>query len=194
MFAMEESDLATVSRARNGDSDAFRMLVERHSRSVFGLVYRMTGNAQDAEDLVQETFIKAFRNLKGFEDRAHFGSWLYRIAVNCFLDWKRRHRTHVELDGNIEPKIEQTALGFARHKANPDQLLLSMELQQRMEAGLAELSAKERAAFVLRHFEGMSIQEIGQLLDLDASAAKHSVYRAVQKMRRVLAPMMSQTG
>ena len=193
MVAMEESDLAAVCRARNGDADAFRTLVERHSRSVFRLTYRMTGNEQDAEDLVQETFIKAFRKLKGFEERARFGSWLHRIAVNCFFDWKRRHRTHEQLDENIEPRVQTGAFVFAGHKSNPDQLLLSMELQQRLEAGLSELSTQERAAFVLRHFEGMSIEEIGRLLDLDISAAKHSVFRAVKKMRRVLSPMVSQT-
>jgi RNA polymerase sigma-70 factor (ECF subfamily) len=193
MVAMEESDLATVGRARNGDADAFRALVERHSRSVFRLVYRMTGNEQDAEDLVQETFIKAFKNLKGFEERAHFGSWLYRIAVNCFLDWKRRRRPHEELNESIEPQVQPGAAGFAGHKANPDQMLLRLEVRRRVEAGLEELSAKERSAFVLRHFEGMSIEEIGRMLDLDISAAKHSVFRAVRKMRRVLAPMVSQT-
>ena len=194
MITMEESDLATVARARNGDAEAFRALVERHSHSVFRLVYRMTGNAQDAEDLVQETFIKAFRNLKGFEERAHFGSWLYRIAVNCFLDWRRRRHPHEELRENVESQIQAGAVGYARHKCNPDQVLLRMELQRRLKAGLEELSTKERSAFVLRHFEGMSIAEIGRLLDLDTSAAKHSVFRAVQKMRRVLAPMVSRTA
>ena len=72
-------------------------------------------------------------------------------------------------------------------------MLLRLEVRRRVEAGLEELSPKERAAFILRHFEGMSIEEIGGLLDLDISAAKHSVFRAVRKMRRVLAPMMSQT-
>jgi len=190
---MEESDLATVGRARNGDADAFRALVERHSRSVFRLVYRMTGNEQDAEDLVQETFIKAFRNLEGFEERANFGSWLYRIAVNCFLDWRRKRRPLEELDESVEPRIQAGAAGFAAHKVNPDERLLHMEVRQKVEAGLEELSSKERSAFILRHFEGMSIAEIGQILDLDISATKHSVFRAVQKMRRVLAPMVRHT-
>src|SRR3974390_265407 len=124
---MEDSDLATVGRARDGDADAFRALVERHSRSVFRLVYRMTGNEQDAEDLVQETFIKAFRNLGGFEERAHFGSWLYRIAVNCFVDWRRRRRPFEELDESVEPKIQPGAAGFAAHRVNPDERLLHLE-------------------------------------------------------------------
>ncbi len=193
MVSMEESELATVGRARKGDADAFRTLVERHSRTVFRVVYRMTGNTQDAEDLVQETFIKAFKNIDGFEERAHFGSWLHRIAVNCFLDWRRRHRTHEQLDEEIEPRLAPGTAAYAGQKSNSEELLLRMELKQRVEAGLEELSPKERSAFVLRHFEGMSIAEIGRILNLETSAAKHSVFRAVQKMRRVLAPMVGQT-
>ena len=193
MVAMEESDLATVSRARNGDAEAFRALVERHSKSVFRLVYRMTGNTHDTEDLVQETFIKAFKSLGGFEARAHFGTWLYRIAVNCFLDWRRKQRVHEELDEGNEPRIEPAAPGFAAHRSSSEQALFRMELRECVEAGLEELSPQERSAFVLRHFEGMSIAEIGRMLHLDTSAAKHSVFRAVQKMRRALAPMVSQS-
>ncbi len=88
--------------------------------------------------------------------------------------------------------MESGAAGYAGHRAGSEQMIFRMELKQRMEAGLEELSARERTAFILRHFEGMSIAEIGRLLDLDTSAAKHSVFRAVQKMRRVLAPMVSQ--
>jgi RNA polymerase sigma-70 factor (ECF subfamily) len=112
--------------------------------------------------------------------------------MNCFFDWKRRQRTHEELDEGIEVKIQAGATGFDPRKSDPDHLLRNLELQQRVEAGLTELSARERSAFVLRHFEGMSIAEIGRLLNLDTSAAKHSVFRAVQKMRRALAPMVSQ--
>src|SRR6202167_5097926 len=80
---MDMSDGTYVTRARSGDSDAFRMLVERHSRSLFRLAFRMTGNEQDAEDVVQESFLRAYRRLGRFEPRPNFGTWLYRIAANC---------------------------------------------------------------------------------------------------------------
>ena len=80
---------AVLARARQGDSEAFRALVERHSRSVFRLAYRMTGNEQDAEDVVQESFIRAYRQLGRFESRANFGTWLYRIVANCSVDLMR---------------------------------------------------------------------------------------------------------
>src|ERR1700694_3718000 len=92
---MEESDAAAVARAQAGDQDGFRVLVERHSRALFRLAYRMTGNEQDAEDMVQETFLRAYRQLGRFESRANFSTWLHRIAVNCSIDLIRG-RKHQE--------------------------------------------------------------------------------------------------
>src|SRR5438128_10170572 len=87
---MDASEAAAVlARARQGDGDAFRVLVERHSQSVFRLAFRMTGNEQDAEDVVQESFLRAYRQLGRFESRANFGTWLYRIAANCSVDLMR---------------------------------------------------------------------------------------------------------
>src|SRR4249920_3278347 len=86
---MPQTDAAAVALARDGDSEAFRALVERHSRAVYRLAHRMTGSPQDAEDVVQETFLKAYRQLGRFESRANFGTWLHRIAVNCAIDLHR---------------------------------------------------------------------------------------------------------
>ena len=88
-IGMEMTDAVTISRARNGDPDAFRQLVERHSQPIFRLAYRMTGNEHDADDVVQETFLRAYRQLGRFEERANFGTWLHRIGVNCALDLLR---------------------------------------------------------------------------------------------------------
>src|SRR5258705_13757490 len=93
---MEQSDAAAVAQARAGNSDAFRVLVERHSHRVFRLAYRMTGNEHDAEDLVQETFLRAYRKLGQFEARANFGTWLHRIAANCALDLLRKRKRDEE--------------------------------------------------------------------------------------------------
>src|SRR5216683_1515204 len=92
---MEWSDEAAAARAKAGDADAFRALVERHSRSLFRLAFRMMGNEQDAEDVVQESLIRAYRQLNRFESRANFGTWLYRITANCAVDLMRsRHARH----------------------------------------------------------------------------------------------------
>lgn len=188
-MSMEENDIAAVARAREGDGEAFRLLVERHSRSIFRLAYRLTGSEQDSEDLVQETFMRAFRKLNSFEQRANFGTWLYRIAVNCSMDLIRKRRIHEQLH---EEDADCGGAGAPHNGPNSDGRIYQIEVQQRVRSALKDLSPLERAAFVLRHFEGMSIEEIGDALGVRSSAAKHSIFRAVRKMRRALEPIVSQ--
>ncbi len=176
----------TVARARAGDGDAFRALVERHSRSIFRLAYRMTGNEHDAEDVVQETFLRAYRRLNRFESRSDFGTWLYRIAVNCSLDLIRGRRKHQERHDSTQQEESAEILSLPAKNPPQDHLVFSSEVQQRVAAALAEMSCNERAAFVLRHFQEMSIEEVGRALGLRTSATKHSIFRAVRKLRREL--------
>jgi RNA polymerase sigma-70 factor (ECF subfamily) len=189
MSWMEENDVVAVERARNGDSDAFRLLVERHSRAIFRLAFRMTGSEQDAEDVVQETFLRAYKNLGGFEERSHFGTWVHRIAVNCAFDWIRKHRKHEEFSVDVEPEevLMPTDTGS---RSGADKVLFEMDVRRRVELELGKLSVLERSAFVLRHYEGMSIDEIAGALGLQSSAAKQSIFRAVRKMRRALGPLV----
>jgi len=186
---MPQTDAATVALARDGNSDAFRELVERHSRAVFRLAHRMTGSASDAEDVVQETFLKAYRQLGRFESRANFGTWLHRIAVNCSIDLIRS-RPHRE-SGHDLADLEGIGAEAAHETAQrtPERLMLSTEVQDRISAAMSGLSPRERAAFVLRHFEGHSIEDISRSLGLKTNAAKHSIFRAVRKMRVALEPL-----
>src|SRR3954463_7429839 len=178
---------AVLARARQGDSEAFRALVERHSRSVFRLAVRMTGNEQDAEDVVQESFLRAYRQLGRFESRANFGTWPYRIVANCAVDVMRaRQSRHDQSRGE---SLDAAAELPAAEGHGPDRLAESAEIAARGEAAPQDLSALERAAFTLRHHEGRSIQEISQQLGVGASAAKHSVFRAVRKLRSSLASL-----
>ena len=189
---MPHTEAATVALARDGDSEAFRALVERHSRAVYRLAHRMTGNPSDAEDVVQETFLRAYKQLGRFESRANFGTWLHRIAVNCSIDLIRS-RPHREA-GHDTMDLEH--LGAAadadeQAQASPERLMLSTEVQERITAAMNGLSRMERAAFVLRHFEGQSIDEISRALGLKTNAAKHSIFRAVKKMRTALEPLVA---
>jgi len=185
---MDATDTAAaLARARHGDADAFGALVDRHSRRVFQLAFRMTGNAQDAEDIVQESFLRAYRQLGRFEARANFGTWLYRIVANCAVDFMRtkRHR-HERASRDAGDDWMDT---MAADTPGPERLAESAEIERRVTAALDALSPLERAAFTLRHFEGRSIDEIGHTLHLGTSAAKHSVFRAVKKLRAALAPL-----
>jgi RNA polymerase sigma-70 factor (ECF subfamily) len=181
---------AVLARARQGDSEAFQALVEGHSRSVFRLAYRMTGNEQDAEDVVQESFLRAYRQLGRFESRANFGTWLYRIVANCSVDLMRSKRArHDQMRGD---SLDEAMELPATCNPGPERMAQSAEIERRVQAALADLSPLERAAFRLRHYEGRSIEEISATLDLGTSAAKHSVFRAVKKLRVALAPLRSQ--
>ena len=186
---MELADRAFVAKARTGDPDAFRVLVDRHSRGLFRLAFRMTGNEPDAEDIVQESFLRAYRQLGKFDERASFGTWLYRIAVNCSLDLVRSRKRRAEQtgDGTAEDPV---TLAMSPSPA-PDRLAISGEVRDRVASAMNELSQAERAAFVLRHFEGQSIEDVSRILGCQPGAAKHSIFRAVQKLRRTLEPLVS---
>ncbi len=188
---MPQTDAATVALARDGDSEAFRALVERHSRAVYRLAHRMTGTTQDAEDVVQETFLKAYKQLSRFESRANFSTWLHRIAVNCSIDLirARPHRESAHDGPDLEHFSVDESLDAGR--ASPERLMLSTEVQDCVNTAMSSLSQMERAAFVLRHFEGRSIDEISQSLGLKTNATKHSIFRAVKKMRVALEPLVS---
>jgi RNA polymerase sigma-70 factor (ECF subfamily) len=189
---MPQTDAATVALARDGDSEAFRALVERHGRAVFRLAHRMTGNAQDAEDVVQETFLKAYKQLGRFESRANFGTWLHRIAVNCSIDLIRS-RPHRE-SGHDADDLEHFGAVSEGHESGqqtPERLMLSTEVYERVTGAMGGLSQMERAAFVLRHFEGQSIDDISRSLGLKVNATKHSIFRAVRKMRTALEPFVA---
>ncbi len=188
---MEGSDAAIVQQVRSGEPDAFGVLVERHSRSLFRLAYRMTGNEQDAEDVVQEAFLRAYRQLARFEARSSFGTWVYRIGVNCALDLMRSRQRHPEhpledtTDGERPARTELPAANPA-----PDRVVFGVEVQERVAAAMRRLTPAERAAFVLRHYEGYSSEEIGRALGVRGNTAKNTLFRAVQKLREALQPMV----
>lgn len=188
---MELTDRACVAEARAGDADAFRVLVERHSRSLFRLAYRMTGNESDAEDVVQESFLRAYRQLDKFDERASFGTWLYRIAANCSLDLVRSKKRRSEQLAPADPEREDPILSLPATAPSPEREAQSGEVRERVAEAMKELSAMERTAFVLRHYEGMCIEDVSKVLDCAPGAAKHSVFRAVQKLRRALEPLVS---
>jgi RNA polymerase sigma-70 factor (ECF subfamily) len=184
---MHSDDVAAVAKARGGDQEAFRQLVDRHSRSIYRLAYRMTGRPEDAEDVVQETFVRVYRQLARFEARANFGTWLYRIGFNCAVDYMRTraYREVPDALDALERRPPETAGPAA------DDLVYAGEIDGRVQAALGQLSAQERAAFLMRHYHGYSIEEICRELDLKTNAAKHAVFRAVKKMRVALEPLMT---
>jgi RNA polymerase sigma-70 factor, ECF subfamily len=189
------SDAMAVEQTLGGDRDAYRVLVERHSRTVYRMAYRMMGNAHDAEDVVQESFLRAYQKLRQFAGNANFGTWVYRIAANYAIDRLRQRNTEEARrerpSTTGEDSLEVDPLSQAQDMSpSPEQLARSAQLGERMKAALAELSPAERTAIVMRHWDGCGIDEIAEVLKSNSNATKNTVFRAVQKLRRALAPFL----
>ena len=189
------SDATAVERTLAGDRDAYRVLVERHSRTVYRMAYRMMGNAHDAEDVVQEAFLRAFQKLKQFAGNANFGTWVYRIAANYAIDrLRQRNSEESKREGSSRPSedsLEVDPLSRVQDMSpSPERLAGSAQLAERMKAALNELSPAEKTAIVMRHWDGCGIEEIATVLNANSNATKNTVFRAVQKLRRALAPFL----
>jgi RNA polymerase sigma-70 factor (ECF subfamily) len=194
-----ETDAVAVERTLAGDREAFRILVERHSRNVYRLAYRMTGNQHDADEVVQEAFLRAYQKLSQFAARANFGTWVYRIAANYAIDRMRQRKSEDanralparETDEGAEMDLMSTVPDAA---PSPERLAQSGQLAAKMRLALRELTPAERTAFVMRHWGGSGIEEIAAALNSSASAAKNTVFRSVQKLRKSLEPFVEQRG
>jgi RNA polymerase sigma-70 factor (ECF subfamily) len=186
---MDQNDHAAIRAILAGDKEAYGALVARHASSLFRVAFRITGNEADAEEVVQETFLRAYRKLEGFESRSNFGTWIYRIAVRCALDRIGRNKVDESRRVAEASDPEQDQVQVADDAAGPERLLLSGELGALQEAAMSSLTATERTAFVLRHMEDRTTEEIAAALGIAPNAAKQAVFRAVHKMRMRLAPL-----
>ena len=182
-----------VERTLGGERDAYRVLVERHSKNVYQMAYRMTGNTQDAEEVVQEAFLRGYKKLSQFVGNANFGTWVYRIGVNYAIDMLRQRKAE---DSRREWPGKETEDGFGVDplsqvqdgRPSPERLARSGELALRMKEALDALTPAERTAIVMRHWEGCAIEEIAEVLRSNGNATKNTVFRAVAKLRRALEP------
>lgn len=180
-----DGHLKAVEPVRSeNEVEAFLELVERHSRGLYGLAYRITGSAADAQDVLQESLFRAYQQLAQFEKRAELGTWLRRIVVNCGIDYLRAAKSRP--DHRQPQPIADLADVIASPSAGPERLAESAETARHIAAALETLRPLERAAFTLRHFEGRSIDEIAQALGVRNNAAKQHVFRAIRKLRRAL--------
>ncbi|MGH9476023.1 MAG: RNA polymerase sigma factor [Terriglobales bacterium] len=167
------------------DQENFRAVVEACSGRLFALAYRMTGQRQDAEDLVQECFLRAYRSRGRYQARASVGTWLYRICTNAALDHLRKRRTHPPVH-TTDQDADNPVDAVVNPTASPERLAMASELNQRLRAAIALLSPRERVAFALRHYEGWSIEEISAAMGMRPEAVKNTIFRGVRKLRVAL--------
>jgi RNA polymerase sigma-70 factor (ECF subfamily) len=182
---MENSPEQTIRKAAAGDRMAFRELVLENSHAMFRLAWRMTCDEAAAEDIVQEAFIKAWRSIGDFRMDASFRSWLHRITVNTAMDYLRKQSRRRQMETE-EPEWERMP-----QAGEPSRADVQIDIRTQTRAALMKLSDMERAALMMRHFEGHSIDEIAVALNLNANACKQTIFRAVRKMRSELQPLVA---
>ena len=182
---MNWTDEELVARSRGGDLDSFNQLILRWERPIYALAYRVIGREEDARDVCQETFLRAFRGLPGFKGEAKFSSWLYRIALNLSRDWIRRQRRAptVQLAEGIDPSEVAAEQGPVE---SIEDLVSRRELSAVVEEAMALLPEEQRTAIVLKEYHGMTFQEIADLQGCPLSTVKTRLYQGLSVLRRQL--------
>lgn len=183
-----ERDREWVRRVQAGEAEAFDLLVEAHKRQVYGIIYNMLGNHDDAADLSQEAFVKAFKHISSFRSEASFSTWLCRIAVNTTLNFiKRRKEATVSLDA-WDPQIEEEPVFKALvSRSSVHRELDREELQEKLNEALQKLSEEHRAVVVLHDIEGLRHQEVAKILSCSEATARSRLYYAHQQLQAFLA-------
>ncbi len=181
-------ELSLVRSAKAGDISAFEELVRRYDRNVFRIAQHITQNREDAEDVVQDAFLKAYENLEQFQEQSKFYTWLVRIAVNEALMKLRRRRPErtVSLDQEVETEEDTIPREVADWSPNPEQLYNQSELREILTKTIQGLPASFRTVFVLRDVEGLSTEETAEALDLSIPAVKSRLLRARLQLRERL--------
>jgi RNA polymerase sigma-70 factor (ECF subfamily) len=182
---MNWTDEELVTRSRGGDLDSFNQLILRWERPIYALAYRVIGREEDARDVCQETFLRAFRGLPGFKGEAKFSSWLYRIALNLSRDWLRRQRRAptVQLAEGVDPGELTAERGPVE---SIEDLVSRRELSAVVEEAMALLPEEQRTAIVLKEYHGMTFQEIADMQGCPLSTVKTRLYQGLSVLRRHL--------
>jgi len=181
----DAEDIRLMGLASAGDMAAFEQLVERHQRMVVGTVGRMLGTNSDAEDIAQQVFVRVWKNLKRYEPRAKFTTWLLKITRNLVFNELRRRSRHPAVPLQSDTDEEERPLKDEQAVA-PDASLLEHELQEAIDAAIAQLPETQRMAVILRRYEELSYEEIADALDQSVSAVKSLLFRARTELRESL--------
>jgi RNA polymerase sigma-70 factor, ECF subfamily len=193
--AVAKVDEATVIRAvQRGDQDAFEQLVRAYDQSVLRLAMNLLRSPEDARDVYQEAFLRVYRNIHTFRFDCSFHTWLYRIVTNICLDHLRKRKVRREESAVVEtadgPVDRMDSFEQEGTHANPERRFWNSQLGNRIHTALGDLTPRERTVFELRHYQGLRLRTIGEMLGTSEEAAKNCLFRATQKMRVVLGDLV----
>jgi RNA polymerase sigma-70 factor (ECF subfamily) len=187
-------DAALIRAAQRGDDDAFERLVRAHDEGVLRLAMNLLRSPEDARDVYQEAFFRVYRNLDSFRFDCSFHTWLYRIVTNLCLDHLRKRKVRREeaqlIDTEDGPRDRMETVAERRAASDPQRVALSAEIESRIRSVLSEMTPRERTVFELRHYQGMRLRAIGEVLGTSEEAAKNCLFRATQKMRSALGDLL----
>ncbi len=189
---VNDSDL--IREAQRGDRAAFEELVRQYDQSVLRLALHLTGSESDAQDIYQDAFLKAYRHIGSFRFECSFYTWMYRIVTNLCLDHLRKRKTRREdapvvTDSDGEERDLLDSVPDARASANPERDLMRRELGGKISKALEHLTPRERMVFELKHYQGLKLRTIGEMLNTTEETAKNTLFRATQKLRGALQEM-----
>lgn len=185
------SDAEIIEAVLGGDTDRFSELVVRHQQQVWNLAYGLVGNFEDARELSQNGFVKAYLHLRGFRREAKFSTWLYRIVVNECKDFFRRAAREPDLQSLSGDAPEDEVLFDVADPAGiPSDLLETQEMARRLSAAMETLPTRQRAAFALHHLQGLSLEEAGRVMGCRVGTVKAHLFRACEALRIALEPFM----
>ena len=186
---MSDEDALLVAATQAGDGAAFAQLVSRYDRKLFGIAYHIVRNAEDAQDIVQDTLIKVFQNIGRFESQSKFSTWLYRIVVNQSLMELRKHRTRygqLDLLADSDEEEDRLPIDFSDWRSNPEEQYTESELRDLLTRLFEELRPALRVVFIMHDIEGQPLQEVAEALGLSVSAVKTRSLRARLYLREQL--------
>jgi RNA polymerase sigma-70 factor (ECF subfamily) len=188
---MEQSDNELISRAQNGEVAAFEQLVRRYDRMVLGIANRFAHNAEDAQDIYQDVFLKVYRGIGGFQFKSQFSTWLYRVVTNVCLSHQKKSRRAQRMS-SLEEMTENGRVipiaAAAADRQSPDRLYRDVEIADRVKSAVAELPDQQRLVFVLKHFEQLKISEIAATMSCAEGTVKKYLFLATRKLRAQLRP------
>lgn len=184
---MTWTDEELVAKSIRGDADSFNQLILRWERPIYALAYRTIGREEDARDVCQETFLRAFRGLPGFRGQAKFSSWLYRIALNLCRDWIRRERRTPVVQAPEDVDVLDLAAAAAVPSESIEDLVARKDLSRAVERAMSRLPDEQRTAIVLKEYHGLTFQEIADLVGCPLSTVKTRLYQGLTVLRRELA-------
>jgi RNA polymerase sigma-70 factor (ECF subfamily) len=194
-------DSKLLERVRGGERDAYRVLVERYQKRVYNLAYSLLKNREDAADIAQDAFVKAYRSLEGFKGDASFYTWIYRITNNLCIDFLRKAGPAAKVEYSEEMSDDSSAEAQAgvgvlssRLGTNPQRSALRRELAEKMEEALAQLPEKHRAILVLREVDGLSYEELAQVFEIPKGTVMSRLFHARTKMQEILGVYLEGDG